>query len=71
MLHPHDSHVAKALAVEVAEDVGVVDLARRGLVAAGVVADLKVGDLAPGMVDVGDQIALGDLLVIEIVEDLA
>ena len=69
MLHADDA--GEALVVDVAEDVLVVDLAGGGLVAAGVVASLEVSDLVPGTVDVGDEVALGDLLVVEVVEDLA
>ena len=69
MLHTHDS--GEAFAVDVLEDVAVVDLARPRLVTTGVVAHLEVRDLIPGRIDVGDQVPLGDLLVIDVEQDLA
>ena len=45
VLHADDA--LEALLMDVLEDVVVVDLARVGLLAAGVVADLEVGDLGP------------------------
>ena len=60
-----------ALGVEVLEHVAVVDLARARLVAARVVARLQVRDLVPGHVDVRDEIPFGDLLVIDVEQNLA
>ena len=54
-----------------AEDVPEVDLARGRFVAARVVAHLEVADLVPRRIDVGDQVPFRNLLVIEVVEDLA
>jgi hypothetical protein len=45
--------------VDVPEDVAVVHLAGGGLLAARVVAHLKVRDLAPGAVDVRDDVPFG------------
>jgi len=69
VLHPDDSLVA--LLVEVGEYVAEVDFAGRRLVAARIVPHLHVGDFIPGGVEVGNEIALGDLLVIDVVENLA
>ena len=69
VLHTHDT--GEAFLVDVLEDVAVVDLAGRRLVSPRVVADLEVGDLVPGGIDVGNEVALGDLLVLEIVQNLA
>ena len=66
----HAQHALIALAVEVPEDVLVVDLAGAGLLAPGIVADVERRDLVPGPVDVGDEVALGDLLVVQVVDDL-
>ena len=49
----------------------VVDLARAGFLASGVVAGLEVANLVPAHVDVRDEIAFGDLLVIDIKQNLA
>ncbi len=68
MLHPEDA--GEASLMNVPEHVGKVDLAGRGLVPPRIVTDLEVGDLVPRAIDVRDEVALGDLLVIEIVEDL-
>ena len=69
MLHAEDAGVT--LAVDVAEDVPVVQLAGGGLLAARVVALLEVADLVPRAVDVGDDVPLRDLLVVHVEEDLA
>ncbi len=69
MFHAHD-HVF-GLAGDVFEDVLVVHFSGEGFLAAGVVALLEVGDLRPSGVDIGDDIAFGDLLVIHIEEDFA
>ena len=68
---PCPSDAREALLVDVPEDVPVVHLAGGRLLAAGVVADLQVGDLAPGAVDVRDDVPLGDLLVVHVEQDLA
>src|SRR5215218_8371578 len=56
-----------ALPVERGEDEGVVDLARAGLVAPGVVGDLDVGDPVLQPPEGVDEIALHDLRVVEVV----
>ena len=48
-----------------------VDFSSSRLFAAGIVAGLEVGDFVPGHIHVGNQIAFGNLLVIQIIEDLA
>ena len=65
VFHADDAGVA--FGVDVFEYVFVVYFAGGGLFAAGVVADLEVGDLVVGFVDVGDEVAFGDLLVVEVV----
>src|SRR5687768_14120944 len=69
VLHADDA--GEAFRVEVAEYIPVVDLARRGLASAGIVTDLDVGDLVPGGVDVRDQVAFRDLLMVRVEQDLA
>ncbi|MFT6574066.1 MAG: hypothetical protein ACJA16_002255 [Akkermansiaceae bacterium] len=49
---------------------GGIDFAGAGFLAAGVVAGLEVGDFVPGEVDVGDEVSFGDLLVVDVAEDL-
>lgn len=50
---------------------GGPDFARAGFLAAGMVARLQVGDFVPAGVDVGDELPLGDLWVVEIEQDFA
>jgi len=59
------------LARDVAEDVGIIDLPGARFLPAGVVAGLYVADLVPACVDVGDEVSLADLLVIDIKKNLA
>ena len=57
--------------MDVPEHVPVVDFARSGLISAGIVPDLEVGNFVPGRINVGDQVPLGDLLVVDVVQDFA
>jgi len=57
--------------VDVFEDIFVVDFAGGGFFPTGVVADLEAADFRPGAVDVGNEVAFGDLLVIDVEEDFA
>jgi len=69
VLHADDAVIASLM--HVLEDVGVVDLAGSWLASTGVVANLEVWDVFPGVVHVIDQIALARLLVVEILENAA
>ncbi len=69
MLHAEDA--VETLRADVPEQVLVVHLARARFLAARVVADLEVRDLAPGVVDVRHDVALVALHVVHVVEDLA
>lgn len=69
MLHAH--HALVAFAVDVLEHVEVIDLAGGWFASTGVVADLEIGDLAPSAVDVRDDVAFVNLLMIDIEQDLA
>ena len=53
------------------EDAFVVDFTGGGLFATGVVAHLKNADFRPTAVDIGDEVAFGDLLVVDVKEDFA
>ena len=53
------------------EDAFVVDFAGGGFFATGVVAHLKNADFRPAAVDIGNEIAFGDLLVVDVKEDFA
>ena len=67
VLHADDA--LKALLVDVLEDVAVIDFAGARLFAARIVARLQVGDLVPAGIKVGDEVTLGDLLVVEVEQD--
>ena len=67
----HAEHAVEPLAPDVPEEIPVVHLARARLLAARVVADLEIRDLAPRVVDVRDDVALVALHVVHVVEDLA
>lgn len=53
------------------EDVLVIHFSGEWFLATGVIALLEVCDLRPGGVDIGDDVAFGDLLVIHIEENFA
>ena len=69
MFHAHDTRVATA--VDVLEHVGVVDLTGSRFATARIVSDLEVGDVVPGGIHVINEVSLGRLLVVEILEDHA
>src|SRR6185437_12856770 len=69
MLHAEDAFVS--LVIDMAEDIVIVHLARTRLFAAGVVADLQIGDVFPGPVEIGDQIAFVAMHVVHVEEILA
>src|SRR5690606_16132617 len=68
VFHPYDARVP--LGVKMLEDIGVVDLAAARFGAAGVAGALQVGNFAPTAVDVPEEIAFGDLLMVHVEEDL-
>ena len=68
MFHPQDAVVA--FSVDVFEDIPVIDFTRRWLFAPWVVTDLEITDLVPCSIDVGNQVSLGNLLMIDIVYNL-
>ena len=69
MLHAHDA--VEVLILEVLKDLAVVDLAGAGLFATGVVTTLEIRDFIPAVINVGDEVSLGDLLVVNVEEDFA
>ena len=50
--------------MDVAKNIAVVNFTRTRFFAAGVVADLEVSNLLPCLVDIRNEIAFGNLLVI-------
>ena len=52
-------------------DVTIVDFSGGRFLTAGIVAHLKIGDFIPGHVHIGNQVALGDLLMVQIIEYFA
>src|SRR5574340_1679752 len=66
----HAQSALVTFAVEVPEDVPVIDLACAGLIAAGVIAHVECRDLTIGLVNVGNEVSLGDLLVVQVVHAL-
>ena len=67
----HAEHSFEAFRVNVTEYVLVVYLARAGLFPTWVIAYVESSDVLPGFVDVGNQITFADLLVIQIIYNLA
>ena len=69
MFHAQNSF--ELLAVNVSENIAVMDFAGARFFAAWVIANLEVGNFREGAVDVGDEVSLGDLLMINVEEDFA
>src|SRR5688500_6340735 len=66
----HSDHALESLRVDVSEDVPVIDLTSAWLTATRVVTDLDVGHLVPGRIHVRNQVSFGDLLMIDVEQDL-
>ena len=64
VLHADDTSIA--LGFQVPENVRIVDLSRGRFVAARIIAHLDIGDLVPRFVDIRNEIAFGNLLILEI-----
>ena len=69
MFHADDPCIS--LFVDMPENIGIIDLPGRGFLAAWIVSHLEICDLFPGEVHVRYQVAFLDLLVVQIVKDLA
>ncbi len=69
MLHANDALIS--FVVNVPEYIQVIDLAGCGFFPARVVAHLEISDLFPGEVNIRDQVALRDLLVVQVIQDFA
>ena len=69
MLHADRSIIS--LGMEMLENVLVVDLPGGGFLASGRIPHMETTDLIPGTVDIRDQISFRDLLVVDVVDDLA
>ena len=67
----HAQHSVKALCVDVAEYILVVDLARSRFFPPRIITNVKSSNMLPRLVDIGYQIAFADLVVIQIIDDFA
>ena len=62
----HTDQPVKTGAMYVPENIEVVDLPGRRLLSAGIVTGLKLGDFRPRLIDIGNEISLRDLLMVNI-----
>src|SRR5690606_23201102 len=69
VFHAHDTTVP--FVVDVLEDILIVDLARSRFFSSGVVPYLKVGDLIPAKIDVGNEVTFVALHMVDVVENFA
>ena len=69
MFHPVDA--SETLGFDVLEHIFVIDFAGERLCPPWIVANLEVSNLRPREVDIWNDISLGDLLMIDIKENLA
>ena len=67
----HTDDAVPALSMKVLEDILVIDFTTGRLLAPRIVTRLKIGNFVPAHIDIGNEIPLGDLLVVDIEEDLA
>ena len=68
MFHPVDA--SETLGLDVLEHIFVIDFTRERLIAPWIVANLEVGNFRPREVDIRNDISLGDLLMIDIEQNL-
>src|SRR5690606_5749555 len=69
VFHAHDAGIP--FLVDVPKDVLIIDLSGGGFLSARVVPYLEIGDLLPRGIDIGNQVAFLDLLVVNVEKDLA
>ena len=67
----HAEHARELLSSNVPEDVLVIDLTCRRFISTRVVTNLEVSHFRVSRIDVGNDVALLDLLVIHVEQDLA
>ena len=67
----HAQHSLEAFCVNVAEYVFIIYLTRAWLFSPRVISYVERGNVLPGFVDIGNEIAFADLLVIQIIHDFA
>lgn len=60
-----------AAIVNVLANFGVVDLTGAGLFSARIISCLEIAYLGPTLVDVGNEVSFGDLLMINVKQDFA
>ena len=65
----HAQNTLVALVVNVLEDILVIDFSGGRFLPAGIVTEMEGGDFAPGHIDIRNQVAFGDLLVIYVVDN--
>jgi len=57
--------------VDMFKNIQVVDFPRSWFLAPGIIPDVECSDLFPGGIYIGNDIPLGDLLVVHVIDDLA
>src|ERR1700722_12660513 len=68
VFHAEDAFVT--LLIDMFENVMVIHFTGAGFFAAGVVADLQIGDMVPGAIQVGDEVAFVALHMVHVEEIL-
>lgn len=73
MFHSKDERLVflHAAIVNLLADLGIVDFPCPRFFASRVVAGLEIANLTPAQIDVGDQVAFSDLLMVNVKQDLA
>ncbi len=57
--------------MNVPENVQIIDLPCGRFFSPGIITDLEISDLTPRLVNIGDEISFGDLLMVDIEQNLA
>lgn len=67
----HTENTFEAFLIYMFEDILVVYLTGSRFIPSWIVTHLKIANLVPRQIDVGNKVALGNLLMIQVVEDFA
>ena len=66
----HAEYTVISLAVDMFEDVKVINLTCGRFLSSGIIPDMESTDIIPGHVNVGNDIPFGDLLMVHIIDNL-
>ena len=67
----HTIYPGETAVIDMSKNISIVDFTGCWLFTSRIITDLEIADFIPGVVDIRNQVTLGNLLVINIAENLA